>query len=108
MPDSTSSEDRRRTLRQFRETVGNAVGFVRSREINQSFASIGLEELVDEHIERIEATATAVRPGRLALLDKIKRELDEQIDAMKEVSPDLFRRPDTQADANTPRDDSEE
>lgn len=107
MAETTAEEDRRQSIRQFRETVGNAVSFVRSREINQSFAAIGLEELVDDQIGRIEASASATRPGRLAQIDKIKQALDDQIDSIKAMSPDLFRRPDTSADANTPRESEE-
>jgi hypothetical protein len=101
MTERTAAEEQRETLQQFRETVANAVGFIRSAEIASSFTSIGLEELIDQRIERIEAPA-GTRAGHLARLEKIKLDMDNAIEAMKNTPPDAFRASDPDTDANTP------
>lgn len=109
MPGEQTEERRaRETIRRFREVTANAVSFVRSREVNRSFASISLEELVDSQIALIEeGRPSAGRPSQLARIDKIKEELDQNIEAIKQVDPDLFRRPDSQTDVNTERETEE-
>lgn len=101
MTERTAAEEQRETLQQFREVVGNAVGFLRSAEISHSFTSVGLEELIDQRIERIEAPA-GTRTGHLARLEKIKLDFDGAIEAIKQTPPDAFRAPDPDTDANTP------
>ena len=101
MAERTASEEQRETLQQFREVVANTVGFLRSAEISRSFTSIGLEELIDQRIERIE-TPTGTRAGHLARLAKIKSDFDAALEAIKQTPPDAFRAPDPDTDANTP------
>tara|TARA_Y100000310_G_C20332839_1_gene646093 strand:- start:249 stop:581 length:333 start_codon:yes stop_codon:yes gene_type:complete len=102
--ETTAERQARETIRRFREITANAVSFVRSQEVNRSFASISLEELVDNQIALIEdGRPSAGRPSKLARVDRIKEDLDRNIDAIKEVDPDLFRRPDSRADVNTER-----
>jgi len=101
MTERTAAETQRETLQHYRETVAEVVGFVRSAEITRSFTSIGLEELIDQRIERIEASS-GTRPGHLARLEKIKNDFDAVIDAIKETPPDAFRASDPDTDANTP------
>lgn len=102
--EQTEESRARETIRRFREIVSNAVGFVRSQEVNRSFASISLEELVDNQIGLIEdGRPSAGRPSKLARVDRIKEDLDQNIAAIKEVDPDLFRRPDSRTDVNTER-----
>jgi hypothetical protein len=101
MSERTAAEEQRETLQQFREVVANAVGFIRSAEVTNSFTSIGLEELIDQRIERIEAPS-GTRTGHLARLEKIKVDFENAIEAMKNTPPDAFRSPDPDTDANTP------
>lgn len=102
MTERTASEASRETLQQYREVVANTVGFVRSREVTRSYTAISLEELIDNRIERIEAPQEGARPGALARLDKIKNDFDAALEGIKGTSPDAFRRPDPDTDANTP------
>ncbi len=104
MTERTASEASRETLQQYREIVANTVGFVRSREVTRSYTSISLEELIDNRIERIEASQDSMRPGELARLEKIKNDFEAAIESIKQVPPDTFRRPDPDTDANTPDD----
>jgi hypothetical protein len=101
MSERTAAEEQRERLQQFREIVANTVGFLRSAEISRSFTSIGLEELIDQRIERIEAPS-GTRTGHLARLAKIKSDFDGAIEAIKETPVDAFRAPDPDTDANTP------
>lgn len=107
MAGRTAEEESREALQQYREIVANTVGYVRSREVTRSYTSVSLEELIDNRIERIEASATDGRPGALAQLDKIKNDFDGAIESIKQVPPDAFRRPDPDTDANTSDDTGE-
>lgn len=102
MTERTASEASRETLQRYREIVANTVGFVRSREVTRSYTSIGLEELIDSRIARIEEPMEGTRPGALARLEKIKNDFEDVIEGIRETPPDAFRRPDPDTDANTP------
>lgn len=102
MAENTASETSRETLQQYREIVANTVGFVRSREIARAYTAVGLEELIDARIDRIEQPQDGGRPGALARLEKLKNDFDGALDAIKNTPPDAFRRPDPDTDANTP------
>lgn len=105
MPEQTTEQRAKETIRQFREIVANAVNLVRSQELTRSFASISIEEVVDQQIAVIEESTDAGRPSKLARVDRIKEDLDKNIDAIKMVDPDLFRKPDSRTDVNTERGD---
>lgn len=99
----TSEQEARDARRRFRTVVADVVGALRSQEINRSFASISLEEVIDRQIERIEGAETETKPNRLTRVNRIKAEFDGVIDAIKETDPDLFRPADPDDDANTPQ-----
>lgn len=103
----TSEEEAREARQRYREAVANAVGALRSQEINRSFASFSLEEAIDQQIERIEGEGTPTLPNLLTYVDRIKSDLDGVIDGIKETDPDLFRQSDPTQDANTPRDEDD-
>lgn len=103
----TSQQEARDARERYRTAVANAVGALRSREINRSFASFSLEEAIDQQIERIEGEGTETLPNLLTAVDRIKSDLDGVIDAIKEMDPDLFRQADPSSDANTPRDEGD-
>jgi hypothetical protein len=89
-------------LREFRRIVAAAIGELRSQEVRDSFSSLSLEELADQHIERLEESADPLHPSRLQRLRKVRDDLAESIEAMKETPPSRFRRYDPDNDANTP------
>ncbi len=97
----TPSQQARDQLREFRRIVSAAVGEIRSQEIRDTFASISLEELADQHVERLQESEDPVNPSRLQRLRKVKDDLDENIEAMKETDPAAFRRPNPEEDVNT-------
>lgn len=106
MATRTEEEQARESIRRFRQIVGDSVTFVRSREVNESFASLTLEELVDQQIGLIEdGRPSAGRPSILARIDRIKEDLTNNIEDIKAIDPDLFRSPDERTDVNTPREE---
>lgn len=90
------------TLNQYRRVVADVVGFLRSQEVLKSYASVSLEELIDQRIDRIEAPVTSNRPGHLARLASLKEAFDAAIEGIRETPADAFRFPDPSNDANTP------
>jgi len=104
MPEQSTEQQSKDAIREFRRIVADAVNFVRSQEIARSFASISLEELVDDQIALIEETSSSNRPSKIDRVDKIKEDLDKNIEAIKNISPDDFRRRDNDTDVNTDRD----
>lgn len=87
--------------REFRRIVANAVGELRSQEVRDTYASLSLEELIDQHIERLEGAEDALNPSRLQRIRRVREELSNSIEAMKATPPDNFRRHDPEGDANT-------
>jgi (p)ppGpp synthase/HD superfamily hydrolase len=104
----TPQEQSREQLREFRRIVADAVGELRSQEIRNSFASLSLEELADQHVARLAEDSNQLRPSRLRRLRKVRDELANTLQAMKDTPPESFRRSDPQDDANTPPDDDED
>ena len=105
--DRTPSQSRREQLREFRRIVAAAVGELRSQEVRNTFASISLEELADRHIERLEASDNPLHPSRLERLRRVRDDLTNTIEEMKNTPPELFRRHDPDNDANTSPDTEE-
>lgn len=100
MPSSTEQQAQD-VLRKFRDIVGDAVSFVRSQEITKSFVSLSLEELIDQQIALINEPDASGSPSKLARLDRLHQDLLDNIEAMKNTSPDLFRARDNTTDVNT-------
>ncbi len=98
----TPRRSAREQLREFRRVVADAVGELRSAEIRNTYSALSLEELMDKHIQSLTGNDDPMRPSRLSRLNKVKDDLSNSIEAMKEVPPDLFRRQDTDGDVNTP------
>lgn len=106
MPGERSQQEASRDqLREFRRIVANAVGELRSQEVRDSFSSLSIEELMDEHIERMEESDDPLRPSRLQRLRAVRDDLANSIEAMKETPPSAFRRPDPDNDVNTDPED---
>jgi len=109
----TTTSTTREQQREFRRIIANAVGELRSQEVRDTYASIGLEELIDQQLDRLEGSSSSgnvdpVNPARLARIAKIKQDLDDNIAAMKATSPDEFRPHDPDNDANTAPDTEDE
>lgn len=100
--EQTPRSSSREQLREFRRVVANAVAEVRSQEIKNAFAALSLEELIDQHIARLEGAEDAINPSRVERIRKVKEELTANIEAMKNTPPESFRRHDPQGDVNTP------
>lgn len=106
--ETTPSSQGRDQLRQFREVVANAVGELRAQQQRDSFSSLSLEELMDQHVELLVGTSDTTRPSRLQRVQKIKADLDNNIEAMKATDPDLFRAHDPDSDVNTAPDSEDQ
>lgn len=100
MPEQTPEARAREQQREFRRIIADAVGALRSEEIRTSYASVSLEELIDQHITKLEG-GDSINVSRLQRIRKIKEDLDSHIEAIKEINPSDFRRHDPTGDANT-------
>lgn len=98
--EQTTRSISRQQQREFRRVVANAVTELRSAEIRNSFAALSIEELIDQHIDRLEGTSGG-RASRLQRIRTVRQELADNIEAMKATSPSDFRRHDPDGDANT-------
>lgn len=102
MPDErTPREQSREQLREFRRIVASAVGELRSNQIRDAYAALSIEELMDQHIARLQDSDDPINPSRKQRVERVYTQLVDNIDAMKEVDPSRFRRPDPDNDANT-------
>jgi len=98
--ENTPSSQAREQLREFRRIVANAVAELRSREVKDTYTSLSLEELVDQHIGRLEGN-DGLNPSRLQRVRRVQQELADSIEAMKATPPSYFRRHDPDSDVNT-------
>lgn len=102
MPDErTPREQSREQIREFRRIVASAVGELRSNQIRDAYASLSIEELMDQHIARLQDTADPINPSRKQRVERVYQELADNIDAIKEIDPARFRLRDPNNDANT-------
>lgn len=99
----TPSDQSREQLREFRRVTAAAVAEIRSQQVRQTYASLSIEELMDQHIDRLEGTTDPIHPSRKTRLQKVYDEFTNNIQAMKAAPPDRFRRHDPDGDVNTPR-----
>jgi hypothetical protein len=99
----TASDQSREQLREFRRVTAAAVGEIRSQQIRQTYAALSIEELMDQHITRLEGTDDPIHPSRKTRLQKVYDDFTNNIQAMKDTPPDRFRRHDPDGDVNTPR-----
>lgn len=99
----TSRDQSREQLREFRRITAAAVAEIRSQQVRQTYASLSLEELMDQHIARLEGTEDPIHPSRKTRIQKVYDDFTNNIQAMKETPPDRFRRHDPDGDVNTPR-----
>lgn len=98
----TADEDRRARAREFRRIIGAAVGELRAAQNRASYASLSLEELIDEQILRLDdPNASPTSPSRLQRLTKVKDDLLTNIEAIRETPPEVFRSPSSSNDVNT-------
>lgn len=102
MTERTTGDARREQLREFRRIVAEAVGELKSEELRNSFAALSLEELIDDAIKQLDDTGDdPTNPTRLQRIRKIRDDLVNNIEAMKETPPEVFRAPDPDVDVNT-------
>ncbi len=101
MAETTPRAGSREQLREFRRIVANAVGELRSKEIRDAYAALSIEELMDQHVARLEETSDPINPSRLQRLKKVRDDLVNNIEAMKATPPENFRRHDASNDVNT-------
>lgn len=97
----TEARQAREQLREFRRIVAAAVGELRSQEVRDSFVSLSLEELADLHVERLQESDDPSQPSRLDRIRKIRDDLTNNIEAMKDTAPERFRAHDPDSDVNT-------
>lgn len=107
MPESTdTSQQSREQLQEFRRIVSSAVGELRASQVRDAYAALSIEELMDQHVERMSGTGKGV-VSRKQRLEKLYDQFTGSIEAMKNTDPSRFRIRDTENDVNTPRDTGE-
>jgi hypothetical protein len=77
------------------------VGELRSNQVRDSYAALSIEELMDQHIARLQDTDDPIHPSRKQRIDKVYNDLANNIEALKATDPAQFRRRDPETDANT-------
>lgn len=89
----------RQQLREYRIVVSDVVGELRSQEVRNTYASITLLELAEQHLKFL--SSTEGRPGRLERLTALRDLFLSKIEGMKATPPENFRNPDPVHDVNT-------
>lgn len=92
----------RETQSKFRNIVADVVGELRGEEIARSFASISIEEVVDQHIAELTEARNQTSVSRLARVEHVYNQLVENIEELKEMSPEEFDARDPSNEVNTP------
>jgi hypothetical protein len=87
---------------EMRRILNNAYAFVAGQRNNQTFAATTYEELAKKQIDRITGPGTEARPNELQRLEKMKSELVDLVEQVKEIPPDRFLVADSRTDVNTP------
>lgn len=102
----TPKEEASRQLNTYRIAVSAAVNFLRSREITNTFASLSLEELIDQQIQLIEGPipGQSLKLGKVKALDAMYKAFNDSIEGLKATPAESFRYPNESSDANTSRD----
>lgn len=96
---ASPEETSRNQLREFRVVVSDVVGELRSQEVRNTYASLTLMELADQHLKFL--SSTEGRPGRLERITALRDAYLSKIEGMKSTPPENFRTPDPVNDVNT-------
>lgn len=98
---NTASDTARQKLREFRRIVGNVIAELKSQEIRDTYASITLTEVIDQHLKDLVGNGRV--PSRKQRLTRVYEEFKANIQAIKDTDPAAFRQPDPKSDVNTAR-----
>lgn len=99
-----ATSEKKKANAKFREIVADIVGELRGAEVARSFAAITLEELIDQHLELMMETKSQTKPSRLDYVKRTYNALVNNIEEMKNTSPEEFDTRDTNDEVNTPPD----
>lgn len=91
-------------IQKLRESVAGIVGELRSAEVQRTFVSLSLEELIDQHLERIGA-GLSTDPMKPSRADRLKTTYDDfvgSLDAIKALPAEAFVPRDPNTTVNTP------
>lgn len=91
-------------IQKLRESVAAVVGELRAAEIQRTFAALSLEELIDQHLERIGAglSTDPMKPSRADRLKSVYDDFVGSIEAIKALPAEAFLPQDPNNSANTP------
>ena len=81
--------------------MADVVGLLRAAEVRDSYASVSLEELMDQHIDSLVGNKNPLHPSALVRLTKIRDAFMANLEQIKEMPPENFRRPSPSDDVNT-------
>ena len=93
MAKQTKAKKQAKLNLQMREIIGSAYSFVRGRQYTETVANITYEELLDSAIDKIEGTKgrSEVRGTKLDRIEKIKAEIAQALDTVKEQPPNNWQ-----------------
>lgn len=97
----TAEEQASEQKLEYRSVVARAIAVLRSQEIRDSYASISIEELVDQRIASLEKSTDPFTPSILDKIKKVRDDLVNNIEALKATPPEQFRTRNPTDDANT-------
>lgn len=97
----TPSNQSQEQIREFRRIVASAVGELRATQIRDAYAALSIEELMDQHIARLEDTTDPIHPSRKQRVNRLYQEFVDNLEGIKAVDPSRFRPRDPDNDANT-------
>jgi hypothetical protein len=93
-------------LRQ-RRAINNAYAALQGRNTANSFSAFTFEEAADAQIELIEGADTQVHPNKLNRVAKIRGDLEQAVEELKQVPPEQFLDVNYTQSANTPGEDDD-
>jgi len=90
-----------------RRAVNNAYAALQGHYSAVTFAAFTFEEAVDQHIEEVEGEATESHPNKLTRVERIRGELTQAVEQLKEVPPEAFMDANLSQSSNTPAEDDD-
>ncbi len=98
--EQTPEQGARNQMRDFYRILNNVIGELRSNEMRDTYASITLDEVLQQQLEFL-TEGSPTRVSRRQRLQQVYDEFTASLQAMKDTLPSAFRQPDSRNDVNT-------
>jgi hypothetical protein len=90
-----------------RRAINDAYAALQGHHTASTFAAFTFEEAIDQHIESVEGEATEAHPNKLTQVARIRGELLQAVEQLKEVPPEAFTDANLAQATNTPAEDDD-